>query len=233
MTTPNQLFALQEIDHLIDSIDAERIRVEKRLSAGVNRPDLNNQAEHHQTRAAAIRTNLGTRRDEAERLRERLTGLESRLYNANTSRRDLSAIQREADSAKYQLNQIDELLAELEEEQRAHEEAAVAAIADMKSAETEWEAAISALNNRLTELATNRDDAAGQRESMAGALPSGDLQRYERLRHNKSGTAVALVDNGRVCLSCRMTLPTNVLRQLRNREAQVLCSTCGRILYQP
>jgi predicted nucleic acid-binding Zn-ribbon protein len=233
MTTPQQLFALQEIDHRIDSIDVERVRVERRLVAGVNRPDLTSQAEDHQTRAAAIRTNLGTRRDEAERLRERLTGLESRLYNSNTSRRDLSAIQREADSAKYQLNQIDELLAELADEQRSHEAAAVTALNDMKSAETEWETAIASLNDRLTQLSTERETAKGRRESLASTLPSADLQRYERLRHNKAGTAVAMVDNGRVCLSCRMTLPSNVLRQLRDRDAQVPCGTCGRILYQP
>ena len=233
MTTPHQLFALQEIDHRIDDIDAERRKAEQRLAAGVNRPDLTTEAEHHRDRAVAIRTNLGARRDDAERLRERLNGLESRLYNSNTSRRDLSSLQREADSAKYQLNQLDELLLELEGEQRTHEASAVSALDQMKAAESEWESAINALNARLSELTANREEATGLRQSLASTLPAADLQRYERLRRTKAGTAIAVVDNGRVCLSCRMTLPSNVLRQLRNRDAQVPCSTCGRILYQP
>ena len=232
MTTPQELFALQELDHRIDHIDAERERAEQRLAAGVNRPDLTSDAEQHRERAAAIRSDLDAKRDDGERLRERLSGLESRLYNTNTSRRDLSAIQREADSTKYQITQNDELLAELEQERHSHETAAAAAQSQMQNAESDWQTAIVTLNDRLVELATARDEAAAQRDTMAATLPPADLTRYERLRRNKAGTAVALVDNGRVCLACRMLLPRNVLRQLRDRTAQVMCSTCGRILYQ-
>ena len=233
MTTPQQLYNLQEIDHRIDGIDSERDRLQKRLAAGVNRPDLTSEAEHHAARAVAVGANVKSRREEMERLRERLTSLESRLYNSNTSRRDLSTIQREVDSAKYQLNQLDELLLELEEEQRNHEVAATTAQEEMQTAEAEWQDLIETLNNRLSELGTDRETAAGEREVLAATLPDADLQRYERLRRNKAGTAIALVDNGRVCLACRMTLPSNVIRQLRDRSRQVPCSTCGRILFQP
>ena len=233
MTTPQQLYNLQEIDHRIDGIDAERERLQKRLAAGVNRPDLTSEAEHHYARAVAVGANVKSRREEMERLRERLNSLESRLYSSNTSRRDLSTIQREVDSAKYQLNQLDELLLELEEEQRTHEAAALAARDEMAAAEVEWQELIEALHDRLAELETDRETAASQRQVLAATLPPADLQRYERLRRNKSGTAIAMVDNGRVCLACRMTLTSNVLRQLRDKSRQVPCSTCGRILYQP
>ena len=232
MTTPQQLFALQELDHRIDQIDAERKRAEQRLAAGVNRPDLTSEAKQHREQAAAIRSTMDAKRDDGERLRERLSGLESRLYNSNTSRRDLSAIQREADSTKYQITQNDEQLAEMEQERSAHETAESAALSQMENAESEWQTAIVTLNDRLSELAAARETADAERAAMAAGLPPADLTRYERLRRNKAGTAVAQVDNGRVCLACRMLLPRNVLRQLRDRTAQVLCSTCGRILYQ-
>ncbi len=233
MTTPRELYDLQIIDHRIDGIETERHRVAQRLAAGVNRPDLTDEAERHSARALAIADNVQSRRDEAERLRERLTGLEARLYNSNTSRRDLSAIQREVDSTRYQIGQMDEMILEQEEEQRNHEEAAVSARTEMQDAETQWQDAETQLNTRLTELASEREEVESQRQSLAASLPSDDLQRYERLRRNKGGTAIALVDNGRVCVSCRMTLTTNVMRQLRNKTRQVLCSACGRILYQP
>ena len=233
MTTPRDLYDLQVIDHRIDGIDTERQRVEHRLAAGVNRPDLTDDADRHSSRALAIADNVRGRRDEAERLRERLTGLESRLYNSNTSRRDLSAIQREVDSTRYQIDQLDEMILEQEEEKRTHEEAAESARTEMQDAATQWEDAASKLNTRLSELATEREAAEVDRKSMAAGLPQEDLQRYERLRRNKAGTAIALVDNGRVCMSCRMTLTTNVMRQLRDKSRQVPCSACGRILYQP
>ena len=231
-TTPQQLHQLQELDHRIDGIDAERNRIQKRLAAGVNRPDLTSDAEHHSARAVAVGSTMQSRREEMERIRERLTGLESRLYGGNASRRDLSAIQREVDSSKYQLDQLDELLLELEEEQRTHEAAAVAARDEMDAAAVDWQNLIETLSHRLTELEGDRKVATGERENMAVTLPQADLQRYERLRRNKAGTAVALVDNGRVCLACRMTLTSNVIRQLRDKSKQVPCSTCGRILFQ-
>lgn len=233
MTTPQQLYNLQEIDHRIDRLDAERERLQKRLAAGVNRPDLTSEAERHYARAVAVGDRVKTRREEIERIRERLNGLEFRLYNANTSRRDLSVIQREVDSAKYQLSQLDEMLVELEEEQRTHEAAALAARDEMRDAENEWQDTIELLNDRLAELEADRETAASERHVLAGSLPPADLERYERLRRNKAGTAIALVDNGRVCLACRMTLTSNVIRQLRDKTKQVPCSACGRILYQP
>ena len=231
-TTTQQLYQLQELDHRIDGIDAERNRIQKRLAAGVNRPDLTSDAEHHSARAVAVGATMQSRREEMERIRERLTGLEARLYGGNASRRDLSAIQREVDSSKYQLDQLDELLLELEEEQRTHEAAAVAARDEMDAAEVEWQNIIKTLSHRLTELEGDREVAIGERDNMAVTLPQADLQRYERLRRNKAGTAVARVDNGRVCLACRMTLTSNVIRQLRDKSKQVPCSTCGRILFQ-
>ena len=233
MTTPRELYNLQVIDHRIDGIDTERKRVEQRLAAGVNRPDLTDEAERNASRALAIADNVNNRREEADRIRERLAGLESRLYSGNTSRRDLSAIQREVDSARYQISQLDDSILEQEEEQRTHEEAAQNARTEMQDAEDRWQGASAELSGRLSELAEERETAEGERQSMAGSLPSDDLQRYERLRRTKGGTAIALVDNGRVCVSCRMTLTTNVIRQLRDKSRQVPCSACGRILYQP
>ena len=233
MTTPQELYHLQEVDHRIDGIDAERKRLEQRLAAGVNRPDLTSEAEQNAAQALAIQENVQNRREEAERLQERLTGLEARLYDPTTSRRDLSTIQREVDSTRYQLSQTEEVIVEQEEEQRVHEEAAQSAHAEMQEAETQWQDTVTEFNERLERLSEERAEAAGQRKTLAEALPDTDLQRYERLRRTKAGTAIARVDNGRVCLSCRMTLTSNVTRQLRNKSRQVPCSACGRILYQP
>ena len=103
----------------------------------------------------------------------------------------------------------------------------------MQEAETRWQDTLTEINDRLERLSGERDEAVAQRASLAEILPDADLQRYERLRRTKAGTAIARVDNGRVCLSCRMTLTSNVTRQLRNKSRQVPCSACGRILYQP
>lgn len=233
MTTPQKLYNLQEVDHHIDGIDAERKRLEQRLAAGVNRPDLTGEAEQNAAQAQSIGEDLKNQREAAGRLQERLHGLEARLYDPTTSRRDLSTIQREVDSTRYQISQLEDVIVEQEAEQRVHDEAAQSARAEMREAENRWQDTMAELSERLGRLSREREEAVAQRETLAGALPGADLQRYERLRQTKAGTAIARVDSGRVCLSCRMTLTSNVARQLRDRSRQVSCSACGRILYQP
>ena len=231
---PEQLYNLQELDRRIADLDAERGSLESKLAAGFTRPDLSGQAQRHYDRAMTISATLKTRRTETEHLRERLAGLESRLYSANTSRRDLSAIQREVDSAKYQMSQLDSMLTQLEVEQRNHEEAARVARAEMAEAETHWQEAIAGINARLSELERERGEAVAQRLELVDAIPQDYLQLYDRLRRNKSGTAVAQVDNLRdVCRACHITLTGSVARQLRAKTRLVYCNACGRLLYRP
>ena len=231
---PGQLYNLQEIDRRIADLDAERGSLESQLAAGFTRPDLSGQAQRHYDRAMTISATLKTRRIETEHLRERLAGLESRLYSANTSRRDLSAIQREVDSAKYQMSQLDSMLTQLEVEQRTHEDAAHAARAEMAAAETQWQDAIAGINARLAELDDQRGEAVARRRELIDAIPQDYLDIYDRLRRNKSGTAVAQVDNLRdVCRACHITLTGSVARQLRAKTRLVYCNACGRLLYRP
>ena len=231
--TPQQIYNLQEVDHRIDAIDAERARIEQRLANGVNRPDLTTQAERHYERAVAIGDTVRSRRAETERLRQRLAGLEVRLYSSNTSRRDLSVIQREVDSARHQMSLLDDMLNQMEAEQRQHQDAARDTRAKMQEAEQEWQDAIAELETRLVELNTERQEVVQKRAELAAILSPEALVRYERLRRSKNGVAIALVDNGRVCQGCRMTLSSNVIRQLRDKTRLVSCTACGRILYRP
>lgn len=70
-----------------------------------------------------------------------------------------------------------------------------------------------------------------QREQTAAAIPAPLLQQYEQMRQRKGGIAVATVEN-ETCSACHVQLPTGILSTLRSPlQNQVICPTCGRILY--
>ena len=72
-----------------------------------------------------------------------------------------------------------------------------------------------------------------QREQTAAAIPTALLQQYEQMRQRKGGIAVATVEN-ETCSACHVQLPTGILSTLRSPLVhQVICPTCGRILYAP
>jgi len=72
-----------------------------------------------------------------------------------------------------------------------------------------------------------------QREQTVAAISPVLIQQYEQMRQRKGGIAVATVAND-TCSACHVQLPTGILSTLRSAtKPQVICPTCGRILYAP
>jgi predicted nucleic acid-binding Zn-ribbon protein len=72
-----------------------------------------------------------------------------------------------------------------------------------------------------------------QREQVSENVSKALVQRYEQMRQRKGGVAIATVEND-TCSACHVQLPTGVLSTVRNQaESQILCPTCGRLLFMP
>lgn len=74
-----------------------------------------------------------------------------------------------------------------------------------------------------------------QREQVAERIAEPLLQRYEQMRQRKGGVAVATVEND-TCSACHVQLPSGVLSTViaqGKTDKQILCPTCGRLLYVP
>ncbi|MCB0122349.1 MAG: hypothetical protein KDE58_08910 [Caldilineaceae bacterium] len=74
-----------------------------------------------------------------------------------------------------------------------------------------------------------------QREQVAERISEPLLQRYEQMRQRKGGVAVATVEND-TCSACHVQLPTGVLSTVIDQgktDKQILCPTCGRLLFVP
>ena len=65
---------------------------------------------------------------------------------------------------------------------------------------------------------------------MTGPVAPGVLAEYEKLLDAREGQAMAELE-GRICLGCYVTVPSNVYVRLARAVDLVICPSCGRILY--
>ena len=55
------------------------------------------------------------------------------------------------------------------------------------------------------------------------------LHSYDRLRRSKDGLAIATMQSD-LCSACRVTIPSQMIQQLRKGSELVFCNSCQRIL---
>ncbi|MEY2559036.1 MAG: uncharacterized protein QOE34_2461, partial [Verrucomicrobiota bacterium] len=88
---------------------------------------------------------------------------------------------------------------------------------------TDLEQKGAALDARLAEITTERDE-------LASKIDEDLLGRFERLFASKGDAAVVALEH-EVCTGCHMKLTTQTAHRVRNGKEIVSCEQCGRILY--
>ncbi|MDR3579166.1 MAG: C4-type zinc ribbon domain-containing protein [Oryzomonas sp.] len=111
----------------------------------------------------------------------------------------------------------------------------------------ELNTAIAALKDTLADLEQNtsqrRDDKQAEidkiqqdidkdvarREAITKELPAGIVKRYNALREQRRGQAVAMARDG-YCLGCNMNLPPQLYNSLFKGDELISCPHCQRVL---
>jgi len=81
------------------------------------------------------------------------------------------------------------------------------------------------LDREFATVAKERDDTAHK-------VPPGFLDKYERIREGRGGSAVVAVVNG-VCQGCSMGVTDQAINRLILRKETVFRENCSRMLYLP
>jgi hypothetical protein len=219
--------------------------------------DLDSQIDERQHRVDAIRASLGVSEelksaraafDQAKtslqslekRQRDlewdvsdrsaKIAELDKKLYSGTIRNpKDLSGLQTEIEHMKAALSAIEDRA--LEAMTRVDDTRASAAARERELGELQarWSAEQQALRQEGQTLTAALAGLRTQRESTAAGVGKPLLARYEELRRNRRGLAVARVDRN-VCLGCRTSVPTAQVQGTRQGQL-VFCSSCGRILY--
>lgn len=229
-TVLDSLLALQAQDDVVDALRARLDALEPRLT------------ELDQVRQRAVRaideTRAGVESDE-RRQRE----LEGRIsdhrqrHERNVANLDAVKRMREATAAMLQVEAGRKMLMEEENELRS----LVGRVADGHASLKRQEAALEELDEaqadaraqieaERAELGGEYAAASGARKSLATAVESALLQKYDRIRTRRHAQALYTLDNG-ACSCCDTAVPVQRRSRMASTGVIEVCEACGVLLY--
>lgn len=68
-----------------------------------------------------------------------------------------------------------------------------------------------------------------KRKSLAQQIPAAELETYQRLRRQKGGVAVTLIED-KSCAACGASLTQSEWEEAHRKAGLIFCGACGRIL---
>ncbi len=230
MTTARQLFALQELDIILDRIQGDHAKAEHELNNGDNVGNLESELERDAEWLQESEVQRKATKLEADSQKERSESLNSQLYGGEiTNPRDLESLEREATTVRLLAEQHEKALADITGKIEEAQNRKTELKSQLDEARTAWGIRQSKLQAAIKALEEERTGFEGRRAKLTEGLDPTSLQHYESLRKTKGGLAVAKVERG-LCQGCRMSLPTHQQQRVRNGRQTVLCSSCGRML---
>ena len=159
---------------------------------------------------------------------EKVAGYSVQLYSAKTNEQ-YKAFLKEIETQKKQKNSIEDRMIVLMEETEALDRKVKLNEKESTELDSETTRKVEMLESEKTELDAAIATRKQQRETTAAAIPAELLKRYERVRANKGGVAVATVRKER-CSGCLSPIPAQRIVEVDRQDHLYLCEACGRIL---
>jgi len=162
---------------------------------------------------------------------ELLKELQQKLYQVKNAK-ELNAIDAEINTTKKSISELEEKGIKLIDE-----------IDNLKKELKEEEQIIQAEQNNINDLQKQISEEENknkkqletltkEREKIASEISSDILSDYEFIAKNKNGVGIVAIKNG-VCTGCYMTLPPQMIHDIRKGIKIYHCQFCARILYYP
>jgi predicted nucleic acid-binding Zn-ribbon protein len=159
---------------------------------------------------------------------EKVTGYSVQLYSAKTNEQ-YKAFLKEIETQKKAKSGIEDRMIVLMEETEALDRKVKLNEKESTELDSETTRKVEMLENETKELEAAIAVRLQQRETTAAAIPTELLKRYERVRANKGGVAVATVRKER-CSGCLSPIPAQRIVEVDRQDCLYLCEACGRIL---
>jgi predicted nucleic acid-binding Zn-ribbon protein len=223
------LFRLQKLDDEIDTLEKEKATIPG------DKEDIDGKLAEMEQAIQKIKDesiDVTKLRDEKEtdlkEIGEQLNKFQGQLYQVKTNR-EYESLQHEIDALQEKSSKVEDAILELLE--NAEKISSTAAEEEKKLGEYEREAEKekSGLNARDMELSDQIAVKHDERKRLVVDIDKALLSRYQRIRDNKAGLAVASVQNG-ACGGCFRRIPPQEIQELKKMQRIIACEGCGRII---
>ncbi len=223
------LWALQQLDTELRTLSDKLCQIPSRV-ADLKKAAAAIRAELDQSKADILEHKKQYKLCEVElkATEEKVAGYSVQLYSAKTNEQ-YKAFLKEIETQKKQKNGIEDRMIVLMEETEALDRKVKENEKNGVELDVETTRKVELLENEKQELEAAIATRQQQREATAAAIPADLLKRYERVRTNKGGIAVATVRKER-CSGCMSPIPAQRILEIDRQDHLYLCEACGRIL---
>jgi uncharacterized protein len=145
------------------------------------------------------------------------------------------ALQDEINAVRREIKSLEEKeIVFMEEEDAAHKWVKEQEVA-MKKQETEINAGIQKIEAEVFEKDGLIAKEKSKRDAEAAKVSKAWYDKYEKIRRNKNGMALAQVvldnKNNGVCSGCKMTVRAQKVIEIKKMKEIFICESCARIFY--
>ncbi len=230
MTDARTLLHLQNLDVEIETTEAAIADADAHLGES---PELIAAREARDSAHKALDDLRGKQREleyEVESLTTRIGAEEKQMYDGRgRGSRELEGLRKSVAVLKTHRSETeDRILDTMGAIEQAQVEVSAQDTAFGK-AEADWRASQGDLATKREALAAQLVKCRSQREQLAATIDRATRARYDDLRQQKRGRAVALIERN-TCQGCRISLPLSVVQHVRANRDLVPCPSCERIL---
>lgn len=236
MATPLQeqlhaLYALQQIDTQLQRAK----RTQSGLDQGVDAIQAANSAHvEKQARLDSLHHSQAELKDSELKLstiETKRKNYQDKFYQGTvTNPRELANIEKEIDALGRQRSDLDGRILDLMERAEQAESDLKIAAEKTKSADAHRDEVIAAFKSRYAVLELEIAEATRRRPEAASLVTDKSLlKQYEDIRTRANGVGIGKIEGGD-CGGCHMTLPSGVVKSVREGQQAQICENCGRLL---
>jgi predicted nucleic acid-binding Zn-ribbon protein len=229
--TAAALYALQQIDTRIAQVERALAALDDGTALQAELQDLQTSAESEAAALHSLEQQLLDAELQVKSFEEKKAGYEGRMYSGAVSNpKELADMQREVDMLKRSIGGLEDKALDLMDQVESHRASAAEARAAAERTRQRLAEVLDTFQRESVRCRSELDGLATRREQAVAAVPSEALRRYEELRQRKGNLAVAVASGG-LCQACHVSLPTDLVRELKRSNQIQVCDNCGRILH--
>jgi hypothetical protein len=225
------LYSLQQIDTRLEQAQKEMRGLDSGERPRAEFQGRKNELEQARQRVRQMDEDLLDTELEMSGMEAKKSDYEQRMYGGLVRNpKELEDIQQEVEMLTRSIDALETKALTLMEELEKHR----AALSDLQSTagqcQTHLEQVEEAYERDKARLESELEELTGRRQLALEGITADLLRKYEDLRAKKNNLAIVMV-SGNICPACRVTLPTDTLRELQAGDRLLFCESCGRMLF--
>lgn len=214
----NADLVLEGIPRLVQEIDA-KIQSCSRVVA-----DAKDKMAHNQKKRRDLET-------EVKDIKAQV-GKYKRQLNEVKTNKEYTSFLKEIEEAQHKIDTLEEaIIAEMLAADDIEEEIK-AAVRKQAQEEESLQKEKLVLDEKMKETEIKKARLNQERKALLPGVPPEQKCLYEAIYDKKGGVALSPV-RGDFCAMCHMRIRPQMLNEIRDKAAVILCENCGRILYWP